>query len=52
MGYTESPVQLPKLAEILGEEYAPDDAVIDSIGTAIGTHVGPGAAGLAYFIER
>ena len=52
LGYTESPVQLPKLAEILGEAYAPDDAVIDSIGTAIGTHVGPGAAGLAYFIER
>ncbi|MEA4920902.1 MAG: DegV family protein [Clostridiaceae bacterium] len=49
LGYTATSESLEAFSNILGKDYAPDDAIIDSIGSSIGTHGGPGAIAVAYF---
>lgn len=49
VGFTADEDALIPFRQVLGEEYAPKDALVDSIGSAIGTHVGPGAVAVAYF---
>lgn len=49
LGYTATSDSLEAFSNILGKAFAPDDAIIDSIGSSIGTHGGPGAIAIAYF---
>lgn len=49
LGYTATSDSLEAFSNVLGKNYAPDDAIIDSIGSSIGTHAGPGAIAVAYF---
>lgn len=51
LAFTKDEDFLIEFRAAMGEEYAPADAVCDSIGSAVGTHVGPGAVALAYFVK-
>lgn len=52
LGYTAKAENMEALRNTMGEEFFPDHVLIDSIGSAIGTHVGPGAAAYTYFKKR
>ncbi len=52
LGYTAKGNNMEALREVLGKDFCPEDIVIDSIGSTIGTHVGPGASAIAYFRKR
>lgn len=52
LAFTKDEDFLIEFRAAMGEEYAPSDAVCDSIGSAVGTHVGPGAVAVAYFVEK
>lgn len=51
LAFTKDEDFLIEFRAAMGEEYAPADAVCDSIGSAVGTHVGPGAVAVAYFVK-
>lgn len=51
LAFTKDEDFLIEFRAAMGEEYAPADAVCDSIGSAVGTHVGPGAVAVAYFVR-
>ena len=52
LGYTAKAENMEALRSTLGKEFAHENILIDSIGSAIGTHVGPGAAAYTYFRKR
>lgn len=52
LAFTKDEDFLIEFRAAMGEEYAPADAVCDSIGSAVGTHVGPGAVAVAYFVKK
>lgn len=52
LGYTAKSSNMEALRETLGKEFCYDGMLVDSIGSAIGTHVGPGAAAITYFKKR
>lgn len=49
LGYTAVPDNMEALRKALGTAFCPQDILVDSIGSTIGTHVGPGAAAIVYF---
>lgn len=49
LGYTAVPDNMEALRRALGKTFCPEDIPVDSIGSTIGTHVGPGAAAIVYF---
>jgi len=52
LGYTAVEDNMEKLRAALGKDFCIEGMTIDNIGAAIGTHVGPGAAAIAYFLKR
>ena len=52
LGYTAKADNMEALRNVLGKDFCYDDMLVDSIGSAIGTHVGPGAAAYTYFRKR
>lgn len=52
LGFTAKGDNMEKLRDVIAKEFCIDGMTIDSIGAAIGTHVGPGAAAITYFKKR
>lgn len=52
LGFTAKDANMEVLREVMGKEFCYDGMAVDSIGAAIGTHVGPNAAAITYFRKR
>ena len=50
-GHSNSPEMAQKLAEIFCPAFSIQDYRVDPIGPVVGTHAGPGCAGIAFFSE-
>ena len=51
-GYTADPAAMAECEEILGGLVEGTRKLEMTIGSVVGTHVGPGAAGIAYFTKE
>lgn len=51
-GNSNSPKAMEECMAFFAPQLAGADLLPSSIGSVVGTHVGPGAAGLAYFVKR
>lgn len=52
LGFTAKDANMEVLREVMGKAFCYDGMAVDSIGAAIGTHVGPNAAAITYFRKR
>jgi len=51
VGHTDTPTEMARVLEALGGVYDPARVIENEIGSIIGTHVGPGAAGVAFICK-
>lgn len=51
-GHSNAPKAMEECMAFFGPQLAGADLLSSDIGSVVGTHVGPGAAGLAYFVQQ
>lgn len=51
-GHSNAPEAMAKCMEFFAQQVDVSTALIGDIGAVVGTHAGPGATGIAYFVAE